>query len=158
MTSTDYIISKLDSISSKINEIEFVYAYDEELDYHIIEVSPDSVYLNDLIFAQLEIDFKEEFKNLFPDDNLLISLKEDYHNMNNVRYTYPKCIETYKCEVEIFDLPKTEIWLNMDETFFVFNKNMVYHSIENVKPISFNSANIGKKSQYVVDENFNLAA
>ena len=47
MNATDFIISKLKSISSKIPGIGIKYAYDRPTDFHIVEISPESIRLND---------------------------------------------------------------------------------------------------------------
>ena len=54
MNATDFIISKLKSISSKIPGIGIKYAYDRPTDFHIVEISPESIRLNDEEYLEME--------------------------------------------------------------------------------------------------------
>lgn len=86
MNATDFIISKLKSIASKISGIGIKYAYDKTTDFHIVEVSPESIRLNDKEYLEMEYMLWKEFQNSFPEEDLLVTGVKKMNNMDNILF------------------------------------------------------------------------
>lgn len=86
MNATDFIISKLKSISSKISGIGIKYAYDRTTDFHIVEISPESIRLNDEEYLEMEYMLWKEFQNSFPEEDLLVTGVKKMNNMDNILF------------------------------------------------------------------------
>ena len=84
MNATDFIISKLKSISSKIPGISIRYAYDIQTNFHIVEISPESIRLNDEEYLEMEYMLWKEFQEKFPEEDLLVSDPGRINNMENL--------------------------------------------------------------------------
>lgn len=91
MTPREFIIEKLNRIHSLMEGIGFRYAYDVEINYHVIEVFPVNLYDSNEKYIELEIDFKERFYEMFPSENIVVSTDREIHDMSNLIYNvYPE--------------------------------------------------------------------
>lgn len=86
MNAKDFIISSLTKISNEILDIKLRYAFDETLNFHIIEVSPESIRRGDEKYMEMEYDLWNSFQQMFPNEDLLISEIDETNNMSNTLY------------------------------------------------------------------------
>lgn len=86
MNAKDFIISSLTKISNEILDIKLRYAFDETLNFHIIEVSPESIRRGDEKYMEMEYDLWKSFQQMFPNEDLLISEIDETNNMSNTLY------------------------------------------------------------------------
>lgn len=83
----EFIIQELNHIHALINCIGFTYAYDLDINYHVIEVYPVEIYDSNDEYIKLEMDFKERFQRLFPTENIVVSTDRESHDMKNLIYS-----------------------------------------------------------------------
>lgn len=86
MNSSDFIIESLKKISNSINGINMRYAYDSITEFHIIEVSPESIRRGSEEYAKLESKLWSEFYEQYPEEDILISEISNVNNMNNILF------------------------------------------------------------------------
>lgn len=86
MNAMDFIISGLRELSSKFNGISIKYAFDNTLNYHIIEISPESIRRGDEQYIEWEADMWNSFFTKFPNDDLLISEPCASNDMRNLLF------------------------------------------------------------------------
>ena len=66
----DFVIETIQSIASKIPGIRIRYAYDIQTNFHIVEVSPESI--------------RRGSEEKFPEEDLLVSEPDRINNMENL--------------------------------------------------------------------------
>lgn len=86
MDARDFIILSLTKISNEIPDIELRYASDETLNFHIIEVSPESIRRGDEKYMKMEYELWQGFRQMFPNEDLLISEIDETNDMSNTLY------------------------------------------------------------------------
>lgn len=86
MEAKDFIIDHLNKISENISGISLRYAYDEITEFHIIEVSPESIRGGDASYVRMACDLWDSFHERFPDEDLLISDVDETNDMSNLLY------------------------------------------------------------------------
>ena len=86
MTPKEFLINKLSLISEKISGINLKYAYDKDTDFHIIEVSPESIRTGNTNYMEMEYQLWNDFYDMFPEEDLLISDVDNINNMENIMY------------------------------------------------------------------------
>ncbi len=84
METTEFIIDSLKNIHAQIKGIMIRYAYDKETNFHIVEVSPESIRRGNMDYIMLESQLIDEFFEKFPEEDLLISEENELLNMSNV--------------------------------------------------------------------------
>lgn len=86
----DYIINKIDELSLKMKEsyISVRYAYEKSTDFHVIEVSPETIRRKNEEYIKWEVSVWKEFAELFPNEDLVISEPTDLNDMANLIYSY----------------------------------------------------------------------
>lgn len=87
MNAIDFIKEKLTLIHQAIAGIRLTYAYDDDLEYHIVEVAPVEIYESNQQYMELEAELRAQFRERYPDEDILISEEEPYHDMSNVQYS-----------------------------------------------------------------------
>lgn len=85
MEPKDFIINWISTIFYKFKKVHFKYSYDETSNYHIIEVSPETFEQSEE-FAELYLDFTDEFFENFPEEDILISAPNEDNDMSNLVY------------------------------------------------------------------------
>ncbi len=73
MTAKEYILQQVDKLTTMFDGIELRYAYDQMANFHIIEVTPESIRRGNENFVNQEYEIDKEFSELFPDEDLLIT-------------------------------------------------------------------------------------
>ena len=73
MTAKEYILQQVDKLTTMFDGIELRYAYDQMANFHIIEVTPESIRRGNEDFVNQEYEIDKEFSELFPDEDLLIT-------------------------------------------------------------------------------------
>ena len=58
----DFVIETIQSIASKIPGISIRYAYDIQTNFHIVEVSPESIRRGSEEYMEMELNFKKNFR------------------------------------------------------------------------------------------------
>jgi hypothetical protein len=71
-TCRDTITTWVNKVTSEISDIEIVYGINRELDYHVVLVSPSSMYNNEK-YMRLESVFNDEFYSMFPNEDIIIT-------------------------------------------------------------------------------------
>ena len=100
--SSDYIISKINEIQELCINVCVRYAYDDISEFHIIEISPESVRRGDKFYMEWEYNVWKEFEMLFPEEDLLISDKDEINDMSNLIYPFSEYDFTrVPCKVNI---------------------------------------------------------
>ena len=78
------ILSSRQSIASKIPGISIRYAYDIQTNFHIVEVSPESIRRGSEEYMEMEYLLWKEFQEKFPEEDLLVSEPDRINNMENL--------------------------------------------------------------------------
>lgn len=78
------ILSSIQSIASKIPGIRIRYAYDIQTNFHIVEVSPESIRRGSEEYMEMEYNLCNEFQEKFPEEDLLVSDTDKINNMENL--------------------------------------------------------------------------
>lgn len=86
MTPIKYITTSLKKLSLSISNISIKYAYDNDSKFHIIEVSPEEVRRGNSQYMEWEKNIWDEFYDLYPEEDLLISEPDNTNNMDNVLF------------------------------------------------------------------------
>lgn len=86
MSAIEFIIFTLTNISKKLSGITLRYAYDKGTDFHIVEVSPESIRRGSPKYMEMEYKLWKEFSEFYPDEDLLIGETDDTNNMDNLLY------------------------------------------------------------------------
>lgn len=109
MKPSDFIIESLQGISNTINGINIRYAYDEISDFHIIEVSPESVRRGLEEYIKMESKLWSDFFELYPNEDILISEISSVNNMSNILFEVQSftnmSVSSYKYKKVYCDLP-----------------------------------------------------
>jgi len=69
---TDFIIETLKKWNNKFDDIHIRYGYDKPSEYHVIEISPESIRRGDIDYINDEYTFWDKFSKLYPKYDLLI--------------------------------------------------------------------------------------
>nr|DAM74700.1 MAG TPA: hypothetical protein [Caudoviricetes sp.] len=80
----DFVIETIQSIASKIPGISIRYAYDIQTNFHIVEVSPESIRRGSEEYMEMEYNLCNEFQEKFPEEDLLVSDPDKINNMENL--------------------------------------------------------------------------
>lgn len=120
MTSKDFIISNLEVLSNKIQGIYAKYAYDNISDFHIIEISPESIRRGNEEYMEWESSMWDQFYDLYPDEDILISEPDETDNMTNILFETTPVRQSYEMMFS-FD---TGAWKN-ESTFDPNNNNQL---------------------------------
>ena len=80
----DFVIETIQSIASKIPGISIRYAYDIQTNFHIVEVSPESIRRGNEEYMEMEYNLCNEFYEKFPEEDLLVSEPDRINNMENL--------------------------------------------------------------------------
>ena len=97
----DFTTVTLKEWSHRFEGIRLRYAYDSESDFHIIEVSPESVRRGNKEYERAEAEFWMSFLERFPHCDLLISEPCSSNNMTNVIFDNSVTIQTEKQQIEV---------------------------------------------------------
>ncbi len=90
MKAKEYIIDRIKELQVLCSNhcIQIRYAYDDVTNFHIVEVSPETIRRGDKVYMEWEYSTIKEFRNLFPEEDLLISEPDGCNNMSNTIYSY----------------------------------------------------------------------
>lgn len=84
--SQEFIKNVLKEWESIFEGIKLKYAYDEDVQYHIIEVGPESIRREDEDYMAKELQLVIDFTDAF-DENILICNPSDANNMSNTLFS-----------------------------------------------------------------------
>ena len=86
--SQEFIKNVLKEWGSIFEGIKLRYAYDEDVQYHIIEVGPESIRREDEDYMAKELQLYMNFADVFEGENILICNPSDANNMSNILFNY----------------------------------------------------------------------
>lgn len=86
LVSSNYIKSELESMKKKFEDFNIVYAIDDRMGCHIIQVSPREAFLSISELAEWEYDFINRFNEQFEDEMLIISEPLGIHRLGDILY------------------------------------------------------------------------
>lgn len=84
---SNFIINILKTWDKLFNDINIRYAYEKDSDFHIIEVSPESIRRGNDEFIEMEYQLNNQFYNEFKNDDILISEPCEFNDMSNILYS-----------------------------------------------------------------------
>ena len=82
----EFIINWINEIASKFEGISMKYAIEKFTNFHIIEISPDSIESSEE-FSKEALDFEFDFFDKFPNEDLLICEESIENDMSNIIYS-----------------------------------------------------------------------
>ena len=82
----EFIKKVLKEWESIFEGIKLKYAYDKDLEYHIIEVGPESIRRNNKDYMAKELQLYMDFADAFENENILICNPSDANNMSNILF------------------------------------------------------------------------
>lgn len=88
MDAKEFIKSQLEDLIQKVKSVSVKYAYEECTNFHIIEISPESIRRGSAEFMEWEYNLNKKFSELYPDEDLLISEPSFFNDMRNVIFKY----------------------------------------------------------------------
>lgn len=83
----DFITSILKTWNDLFKDINIKYAYEKDSNFHIIEISPESIRRGNKKFLEMEYQLNHQFCNEFKNDNILISEPCKFNDMSNILYS-----------------------------------------------------------------------
>jgi len=83
MKESDFLINALKGWCERFEGIHVCYAYDAVLEYHIVEVDPESVRRGNEEYKKAELALWTSFMKEFPESDLLISEPSSANDMAN---------------------------------------------------------------------------
>ena len=86
MNAKDFITESLVRIANEISQINIRYAYDEITNFHIIEISPEEIRRGDEKYMEMEYELWNNFRTMFPHEDILICEISDTNNMDNILF------------------------------------------------------------------------
>ena len=98
MKPRDYIIGQMNELINLFNSIELRYAFDTKTNFHILEVTPESIRRGCDDFVNIEYEINCEFSKLFPNDDILITEPNALTKLVSTEYTTRR--NTVVCEIE----------------------------------------------------------
>ncbi len=115
----EYIGKQISRMEKDFNGIEIRYAYDENTDFHVIEVLPESVRRGNMKFVDFEYNMILEFEEMFPDEEFVIT--EPCVLTQNIPtiYSTKKAKEVVQCQVA----PKVNFFFNIEPHLEYSNSN-----------------------------------
>lgn len=84
---SNFIISILKTWNELFKDINIRYAYENDSDFHVIEVSPESIRRGNKEFLEMEYQLYRQFYNEFKNDDILISEPCEFNDMSNILYS-----------------------------------------------------------------------
>ena len=87
MTAKDFIIDRLNNLSTIFTDIKFRYEIRNEYN-HIIEVTPFHQYQENKDYLKAEADFENEFESSFPEDQIIFVSEDSLTQVKNVQYVF----------------------------------------------------------------------
>ncbi len=96
MDAKDFIKSQIVDLIQKVKSVSVKYAYEECTDFHIIEISPETIRRGSNEFIDWEYNLNNKFSELYPDEDLLISEPSFFNDMRNVIYTHNIHIQDFR--------------------------------------------------------------
>jgi hypothetical protein len=91
MTSEEFLINRLNRISSVFPEIRIRYEHRAESQTNIIEVIPQSVFDNNLDYMKAEAELESEFEKLFPIEEIIFITENSLLEIKNVIRKFGYC-------------------------------------------------------------------
>jgi hypothetical protein len=98
MSASNFIVSRLKQMATKINGINIKYAYDNVTRFHVVEISPESIRRGDDAYMEMEAALWYDFHNSYPEEDILICDPDDINNMEMVIYEVTSISQPYKYE------------------------------------------------------------
>ena len=133
----DFLIKRLNEWCQQFDGIHIRYAYDENTEYHIVEVEPESIRRGNKQYKEAELALWLAFMEKFPESDLLICEPSDANQMSNC----------------LFDNKLEQTGAQMGET--IWSDYVVF--TDKVTSLSKRSA-YAKSNQYVYSYDYSLAA
>lgn len=96
MGAKEFIKSQLEDLIQKVKGVSVKYAYEESTNFHIIEISPESIRRGSGEFIHWEYNLNNKFSELYPDEDLLISEPSFFNDMRNVIFKHNIHTEDFK--------------------------------------------------------------
>lgn len=113
MNATEFIKSRLSSISEQIPKIGLRYAFDNTTSFHIVEIYPESIRRGNDFYMELECKLWNDFHSLFPEEDLLISEVDATNDMDNLIFE--------KIPSTVIESPKIDKDSLFSTTFFAIS-------------------------------------
>jgi hypothetical protein len=86
MTAQEFLKKTLKEWESLFEGIKLKYAYDVMTEYHIVEVEPEDILLENSDYKKTEFQLWMDFMENYPDEYLLICPPSDANDMTNVLF------------------------------------------------------------------------
>lgn len=86
MKESSFIKQTINNWNNEFPYLHIRYAYEENVNYHIIEVSPENDLNSNQAFRKRVFDFWNAFSERFPMSDLIVSEPDDTYNMTNILY------------------------------------------------------------------------
>lgn len=96
MDAKDFIKSQLEDLIQKVKGVSVKYAYEECTNFHIIEISPETIRRGSDEFIDWEYSLNNKFSELYPEEDLLISEPSFFNDMRNVIYIHNIHIQGFR--------------------------------------------------------------
>lgn len=113
MGAKDFILNKLEKLGNKLNDVEIRYSYDKISEFHIVEISPETIRRGNNDYMEWEENTWDEFDSMFPTEDLLISGPTDIKNSEII---YEKVAIKWQRQSTVFDIADFGSFATMDYT------------------------------------------
>lgn len=87
MNAKDFLKTKLKTIFLELDDIEIAYEYRIATATHIVEVKPIELFYSDK-YVDMEISLDEEFRQKFPNEELLFITEDSLTELRNPDFVY----------------------------------------------------------------------
>lgn len=89
MKAADYLKKRIGELAEILGNkaVRVRYAYEISTDFHIIEVSPETIRRGDKVYMEWEYEVIKEFVSLFDNEELIITEPDGSYDMSNLIYS-----------------------------------------------------------------------
>lgn len=106
----DFIQQKLNEILERIPGISYRYAYEENIDSHVLELTPFDLLKSKNEYMELICKIDSEFYDLYPDIDVVFTEQDDFYEMSPIIYEKKGQETSYAMKLPVlFDLSNQDL-------------------------------------------------
>ena len=85
----EYILDQLKELHIRVEGIKIRYEFNDDLNTHLVEVLPLSLYEDNQEYILAEMEFEEEFRTEFPEEEILFVSADSLNQVENASFSFP---------------------------------------------------------------------
>ena len=131
LSPSEYIVNELERMRDRFFGFKVVYAFDEILNAHIIQISHRADFVKNKMLLNWKVEFIERFESVYSDEEMILTAPFSFHHMDKVLFNYFPSVQGS----EVVSIPVEEYYNQesghsiLSSGFFV---SAIYKNIEKV--------------------------